>query len=112
MKKLLLFFGLALFMMLNGSLVSAGDVSGCSVSMTGFHPGLKSDTLNRSGYTLFLVCPGQFARTMFYLSADLGKEGLAIALAASSTGQTVMARIGSATAPNTAGSIVTVLYLE
>ena len=87
----------------------AGDHSSCVVNKVGVYPGLEDQSISRSGYPIFLTCSDLGTSSiMFYLSYDMGDAGLATTLTAMALGQSVWAR----TTTDTAGGLVTVLYLN
>ena len=92
--------------------VSAATVDNAIVDRIGFFPGITT----YSDIVVFLDDPTDTQWTgtrMFFLSSDLGNQGLAMLLTAISNGQSVLVRIGATEAdPPTVNSLITVLYLN
>ena len=86
----------------------AGDHNNCVVNKVGVYPALEDSSVSRSGYPIFITCPGFSHSVMFYLSSDMGEAGLATALTAIALQQSVWVR----TTTDSAGGLVTVMYLE
>ncbi len=105
----MLLLSICLFIVLTGASF-ASDHSSCVINKIGVHPGVENESISRSGYPIFLTC-SDIAGTspiMFYLSYDMGEAGLATALTAMALEQSVWAR----TTSDTAGGLVTILYLN
>lgn len=113
MKKILCYFTIisAVFI-LSGSAYS-GNLNKVTILRTGSAPSFENSDLNRSGHVIWATHSSWSGNRVFFLSSDLGDPGLAIFLAAISTSKTVYLEIGgSASAPNTAGSIISRAYLN
>lgn len=91
----------------------AADVMSATITKIGFYPGITPDS---SGGIIFLDDNEDYYWTggrMFYLSSELGNQGLATALTALSMGKTVLVRIGgSAAASPEPGSLINVIYIN
>jgi hypothetical protein len=91
----------------------AADVSFAKITRIGFYPYI---TPQSSGAILFLDDTEDYYWTgsrMYYMSTELGNQGLATALTAYSMGKTIFVRIGgSAGAPADAGSLINVIYIN
>jgi hypothetical protein len=111
MRKKIMMLPVVLFFLFFISLsnIYAADCASATIKKVGNNP--VSAKSGASPYVVSLDCstdatwPGS---RIFYLSADLGESGLATLLTASSLGKTVWVR----TLGVTAGSIVTIIYMN
>jgi hypothetical protein len=91
----------------------AADVGYATILKIGFYPRITPES---SGAVVFLDDSEDIAFTgmrMYYLSTDLGNQGLATFLTAFSMDKKVWVRIGGSTgAPADNGSLINVVYIQ
>jgi hypothetical protein len=112
-KYILVIFLVAFSLFFVTTGVYAADVTFAKVNRTGFYPNITPDS---SGGIVFLDDTEDIYWTgsrMFYISNELGNQGLAVALTALSSDRTVFVRIGgSAGASPVAGSLINIIYIN
>jgi len=89
---------------LSGPAIADVDVLSCSITRVGTDPRFGS----------FVQLDDQsdvnwIGSRAFYLSSDLGNQGLAVLLTAYSLGETVLVRIAGDASP---GSLITIIYIN